>query len=1025
MPVGPSPRGLAASLLAALALLSHDMQAVRVLNRFVRHYEPLSYDPVAVHNVGRWKRSASAHRHDSSRPRTVQVAFKAHGREFRLQLTQDRSAFSDDFSLVTSRGRVQASLDHIYSGHVAGAPGSRVVGAMMDGVFSGRISLTPGDDDGDFYVERAGPYLSSSSPTALFHSLIYAAKDVSFDGAGCGIHLANGSARGYAPSDTSESRRINPSDGARKPRPAVTGYWRQRSGVQRVCNLEIKVDHTFYEMVSSDLNGDAAKVRASITELVFTHVASASDIFGRTNFNGITDISFVVQRLQINDSSHCEGSKQRTNPYCSDTLDATLTLIELSKSNHDSYCLSYLWTYRDYPKGTLGLAYVAELNGIPGNAGGLCEKFQSDVALQLTSDYTGRVSLNTGVVTFVNKNVRVPHRVSEVTFAHELGHSFGAQHDPPECVPGGSAGNFLMFASASHGTMPNNRRFSMCSIRDMSAVLMQMFSGQGSRSNCLQELRGPFCGNSIREDDEECDCGLDWSECRELCCYPREHGQLNRKGCTLRPDAKCSPSNSACCSDNCQYYNATWVCRHDDDCRFEAYCDGSGGKCPPSEHKRDGVLCNHRSQVCQNGECTGSLCRLYDLEECYLTGPHRTPDEMCLIACRENVSGSVCMEACRFDRMKDFCNKKLEPGAPCDDLRGYCDIFQRCRLVDAEGPLARLHWLVFGGHGLQNLLVRFRRQVSAFGAQARRRALQPPQPGVPERRVHGLPVPTVRPRGVLPHWAPPHAGRDVPHCVPRECVRQRVHGGVPLRPHEGLLQQEKLEPGAPCDDLRGYCDIFQRCRLVDAEGPLARLHWLVFGGHGLQNLLVRFRRQVSAFGAQARRRALQPPQPGVPERRVHGLPVPTVRPRGVLPHWAPPHAGRDVPHCVPRECVRQRVHGGVPLRPHEGLLQQEKLEPGAPCDDLRGYCDIFQRCRLVDAEGPLARLHWLVFGGHGLQNLLVRYWYLTMLGVMASAGATVLFIKLCAVHTPSSNPNLKRPRKITETVLRPMSLLRA
>ncbi|KAH6929243.1 hypothetical protein HPB50_025210 [Hyalomma asiaticum] len=141
---------------------------------------------------------------------------------------------------------------------------------------------------------------------------------------------------------------------------------------------------------------------------------------------------------------------------------------------------------------------------------------------------------------------------------------------------------------------------------------------------------------------------------------------------------------------------------------LDAYgISGTGGKCPASEHKRDGVLCNHRSQVCQAGECTGSLCRLYDLEECYLTGPQRTPDEMCLIACRENVSGSVCMEACRFERMKDFCNKKMEPGAPCDDLRGYCDVFQRCRLVDAEGPLTRLHWLVFGGRGLQNLLVRY------------------------------------------------------------------------------------------------------------------------------------------------------------------------------------------------------------------------------------------------------------------------------------------------------------------------------
>ncbi|KAH6929244.1 hypothetical protein HPB50_025211 [Hyalomma asiaticum] len=464
----------------------------------------------------------------------------------------------------------------------------------MDGVFTGRISLTPGVDDGDFYVERAGPYLSSSSsPTALFHSLIYAAKDVSFDGAGCGLHghaqdvldsirrrhwrasdrtrRANGSIVGHhAPSESNGPRWSDRSVGGGELWPAAADNWHLRNGVQRVCNLEIKVDHTFYEMISADLNADAAKVRAAITELVFTHVASASEIFGRTNFNGITDISFVVQRLQINDSSHCEGLERRTNPYCSDRLDATHTLVELSKSNHDNYCLSYLWTYRDYPKGTLGLAYVAELNG---NAGGLCEKFQSDVALQLTSDYTGRISLNTGVVTFVNKNVRVPHRVSEVTFAHELGHSFGAQHDPPECVPGGSVGNFLMFASASHGTMPNNRRFSVCSIREISAILGQMFSGQGSRSNCLQELRGPFCGNSIWEEDEECDCGFDWNECREMCCYPREHGQLNRKGCTLRPDAKCSPSNSACCSDNCQYHNTTWVCRHDDDCRFEAYCE--------------------------------------------------------------------------------------------------------------------------------------------------------------------------------------------------------------------------------------------------------------------------------------------------------------------------------------------------------------------------------------------------------------------------------------------------------------------
>ncbi|XP_065298967.2 disintegrin and metalloproteinase domain-containing protein 10-like [Dermacentor albipictus] len=737
-------KGFAASLLTTLVLFSQEMQAARVLNRFVRHYEPLSYEPVGVRGLGRWKRSATAHRHDSSRPRMVQVAFKAHGREFRLQLTQDRSVFSEDFSLVTNRGRVQANLDHIYSGHVAGAPGSRVVGSLVDGVFSGRISLAPGDDDGDFYVERAH---TSSTTSPLFHSLIYAAKDVSFDGAGCGVHgrarnapvdtrrrhgreptkpsnlrrakrsvaaagvaappasqAADANALGNSSSADSGAFRGSSGGRAADEDPRGDAGHRQGKSVQRVCNIELSVDHTFYEMVSSDMYGDAAKIHADITSLVHTHVASASEIFGNTNFNGITDISFVVQRLQINDSSACEGSVRRSNPYCADTLDATLTLVELSKTNHNNFCVSYLWTYRDFPGGTLGLAYVAELSG---NAGGLCEKFQPDVALQLTSDYSGRVSLNTGVVTFVNKNVRVPHRVSEVTFAHELGHNFGAQHDPPECVAGGSVGNFLMFASASHGTMPNNRRFSVCSIRAISGILAQMFSDHGPRANCLQELRGPFCGNSIREEDEECDCGYDWHDCRETCCYPREHGQLNRKGCTLRPDAKCSPTNSACCSETCQYRNSSWLCRPDDDCRFEAYCDGWNGECPASAQKHDGVLCNRGTQVCDAGECKRSVCTVYGLVECYLTGAQRTPDEMCLIACRENVSDSVCMEACQFERMKDFCNKKMEPGAPCDDLRGYCDVFQKCRLVDAEGLLARLHWLVFGARGLHNEMVQY------------------------------------------------------------------------------------------------------------------------------------------------------------------------------------------------------------------------------------------------------------------------------------------------------------------------------
>ena len=37
----------------------------------------------------------------------------------------------------------------------------------------------------------------------------------------------------------------------------------------------------------------------------------------------------------------------------------------------------------------------------------------------------------------------------------------------------------------------------------------------------------------------------------------------------------------------------------------------------------------------------------------------------------------------------------LQPGSPCNDFRGYCDVFMRCRLVDADGPLARLKKAIF------------------------------------------------------------------------------------------------------------------------------------------------------------------------------------------------------------------------------------------------------------------------------------------------------------------------------------------
>ena len=42
-------------------------------------------------------------------------------------------------------------------------------------------------------------------------------------------------------------------------------------------------------------------------------------------------------------------------------------------------------------------------------------------------------------------------KVAAVTFAHEIGHSFGAGHDRAECLGDEQAGTYLMYEAGSVG----------------------------------------------------------------------------------------------------------------------------------------------------------------------------------------------------------------------------------------------------------------------------------------------------------------------------------------------------------------------------------------------------------------------------------------------------------------------------------------------------------------------------------------------------------------------------------------------
>ena len=475
---------------------------------------------------------------------------------------------------------------------------------------------------------------------------------------------------------------------------------------RRACSLYIQTDTYLWEHIRKDASTDS-KAREEIASLVAQHIKAVNHIYENSDFNGIRGLKFIVQRLRINDTSSCDTpSKKEHNQFCSPNIDVSNFLNLNSQFNHNDFCLAYIFTYRDFSGGTLGLAWVASTSGA---SGGICEKYKS-----YTENIHGRQvqtkrSLNTGIITFVNYNSRVPPKVSELTLAHEIGHNFGSPHDyPMDCRPGGTQGNFIMYSSATSGERPNNNKFSPCSVRNISSVLSAVFSGEG-KENCFQEDDGPFCGNKIVEEGEECDCGYDNKECTELCCYPREvdpylSSDPHAKPCHRRPTATCSPSEGPCCSEKCRFETSDKQCRHETECTLESFCNGYRAACPPAPAKANKTECNGGTQVCWAGACVGSICQKYEMEECFLTSRSGAkPDEMCEVACQRTGDIFSCRRTSEIHEMRNISGLKLRPGSPCNDFQGYCDVFQRCRAVDAEGPLAMLKNLLFNHYTLTTI----------------------------------------------------------------------------------------------------------------------------------------------------------------------------------------------------------------------------------------------------------------------------------------------------------------------------------
>ncbi|KAM8877693.1 disintegrin and metalloproteinase domain-containing protein 10-like [Synchiropus picturatus] len=640
----------------------------QILNQYIRHYEVLSYNRVALHN-----NHLRAKRALSPQDKMVRLDFYSHGRHFNLRMTRDVSTFSPD--AVEEVDGVEMPLDtsHIYSGDIFGDEGSLAHGSVVDGRFEGFIKT----HHGTFYVEPSERYIQDEK-NVPFHSVIYHEDNIDYphkDGVfgGCANHSILERMKRYQNSAVEEVDHAFEEENLYGP-----VILRRKRATENLdtCPLFIQTDHFFYRKFGS---------REAVLAQISSHVKSINTIYRATNFGGIKNIGFIVKRIKINTTAQ---ETDPTNPFRFVNIGVEKFLELNSEQIHDNYCLAYIFTDRDFDDGVLGLAWVGSAAG---GAGGICEKSK------LYSDGR-RKSLNTGIITIRNYNAYVPPKITHLTFAHEVGHNFGSPHDAgPECTPGESSdlllkakGNFIMYSKATSGDKPNNNKFSVCSIQYISDVL------KSKKDICFVESGLPICGNKIVEDGEQCDCGY-MEECDDPCCYDADQDESIQ--CKLQPGKLCSPSQGPCCTEECTYMNATNKCRTESECAKDGFCDGTSAMCPPLIPKEDLSICNLNTQVCISGSCSGSICQRYGLEACSvpIAGGRNDALELCHVHCMEKLRPDTCSSSGSVKWAEHFnnINITLQPGSPCNDFNGYCDVFSRCRRVDADGPLLRLRKVLF------------------------------------------------------------------------------------------------------------------------------------------------------------------------------------------------------------------------------------------------------------------------------------------------------------------------------------------
>ncbi|KAL1916392.1 uncharacterized protein VTP21DRAFT_5583 [Calcarisporiella thermophila] len=233
--------------------------------------------------------------------------------------------------------------------------------------------------------------------------------------------------------------------------------------------------------------------------------------------------------------------------------------------------------------------------------------------------------------------------------AHEIGHSFGANHDCTEqacsckdkdkdkcdCCPLSATecdtkNLYLMNPTSNVIT----DEFSPCSIRSICSSLVKT-------SYCLQDPGKKHieslgvCGNGILEEGEECDPG----EQDDDCCIAAT--------CKLKPNAACSDANHSCC-EKCQPKAAGSICRQAiSECDLTEVCTGVSPVCPEDKRIPDGTKCGSKMDLrCASGLCTSrdAQCAIRGDKHLNLTRQCQWKADICDMYCVDPDDAKSCIQ---------------------------------------------------------------------------------------------------------------------------------------------------------------------------------------------------------------------------------------------------------------------------------------------------------------------------------------------------------------------------------------------